>query len=188
MKIWLANKIKVIWKPLRYNIQRIWGLLINNQTIANKCPFRPWLKGYSWWTSHWSASSYASCWTGDPSVVALDVEFKFGASFESKSKLLFITLAKLSECYLWYDSLKHSLHKGMYASVPPINSRDWSVDVLKVKYADWLHYLQMAASFFTFSALGMSYKMFSNPVLRNVPSRADIMMTFPMFAAFSVNS
>lgn len=58
--------------------------------------------------------------------------------------------------------------------------------VLNVKLALCLQFLQTAESFLTFSARGISYRMRSNPVLKQEPSNPDIITVLPSLAAFSL--
>ena len=57
--------------------------------------------------------------------------------------------------------------------------------VLKVKAAESPQFLQIAANFLTFSAIGISSMIDSKPFLMKVPSSALTIMIFPSFAAFS---
>lgn len=84
--------------------------------------------------------------------------------------------------------MKHSRQRGIYMSAPPISSCEEPATVLKVKLAFAEQILQIAESFLTFSQSGMSLRMFAQPFFSYVPFSADIMTTFPAFAAVSENS
>ena len=73
-------------------------------------------------------------------------------------------------------------------SYPPIILYTSFDAVLKVKLAFYLHILQIAESFFTFSHLGINLRIAGNAPLRNVPCNDETITILPKLAARSANS